>query len=298
MITVKDKRIWLSLAGIAILFLALTKAVDDVSSRYTEDALVRALLTYGVARALNGVISVAQGTEVAIEPAGIGVIFTPGQILDPVNDLIERFSWVMLASSASLGILKLLLAMSVWEWFNLALYVSLIGALLLIWFKQMWGRWITGLIVRFALVLVVLRFAAPVIAIGNEVIYQEFLEPRYQTAVVQLEETTGRINEINQQLQQDKQAKTSTEKSFLQKAKDLYQSARQSIDIDAQIEKYEQAASDVSRLVIDLIVIFLFQTILLPIVFLWLVWHIIRVLIFRSCNYRLPLPGLHGGEGE
>lgn len=46
----------------------------------------------------------AQGTEVAVEPAGVGVIFTPGQILDPVNDLLEQFSNLMLAASVAFGI--------------------------------------------------------------------------------------------------------------------------------------------------------------------------------------------------
>ena len=86
--------------------------IDNASSEYTESGLKRTLVTYAVARGLNGVISVAQGTEVAIEPAGIGLTFTPGQILDPVNDLIERFSWVVLVSGTSLGVQELLLSVS------------------------------------------------------------------------------------------------------------------------------------------------------------------------------------------
>ena len=69
MITFNDKRIWYSVIGIVIALLAITKAIDHSGARHTEDALVRALATYGIARALNGVISVAQGTEIAIEPA-------------------------------------------------------------------------------------------------------------------------------------------------------------------------------------------------------------------------------------
>ena len=77
--------------------------LDNSGRTYTEDGIKRALATYAIARGLNGVISVAQGTEVAVEPVGVGVTFTPGQILDPINDLIERFSWIVLASSVSLG---------------------------------------------------------------------------------------------------------------------------------------------------------------------------------------------------
>ena len=39
----------------------------------------------------------------AAAPAGVGVTITAGEILDPLNDLIERFSWLVLMASASLG---------------------------------------------------------------------------------------------------------------------------------------------------------------------------------------------------
>ena len=132
----KDRRVWLSLIAVALTVLAFSNALDDAGSKSTEDALVRALATYGIARALNGVISVAQGTEVAIEPAGVGVILTPGQILDPINDLVERFSWVMLVSSASLGILNVLLSISAWYWLSIVLTCTLGIALALQWREQ------------------------------------------------------------------------------------------------------------------------------------------------------------------
>jgi hypothetical protein len=46
---------------------------------------------------------VLEETEVAIGFSGVGFVLALGQILDPVNDLIERFSWVVLAAGASLG---------------------------------------------------------------------------------------------------------------------------------------------------------------------------------------------------
>ena len=42
-----------------------------------DAGLKRALATYAAARALNAVISVAQGTEVALEPGGVGVVLAP-----------------------------------------------------------------------------------------------------------------------------------------------------------------------------------------------------------------------------
>ena len=83
---------------------AVSGQVDSLSKNYIENALKNALVTIVIARSLNGVISVAQGTEVALEPGGIGVSFSVGEILDPINDMVERFSSVMLFAASSLGL--------------------------------------------------------------------------------------------------------------------------------------------------------------------------------------------------
>ncbi|MGD8886085.1 MAG: hypothetical protein PVF34_10705, partial [Gammaproteobacteria bacterium] len=106
------KKLSFSLVAFILAMLAILGSLDATGKSYTEDSFKRALITFGIARGLNGVISVAQGTEIAVQPAGVGMNFTPGQILDPINDLVEQFSWIMLASSASLGIQKVLLAIS------------------------------------------------------------------------------------------------------------------------------------------------------------------------------------------
>ena len=93
---------------------AFLKPIDHSSESQIDSALTRALIGFGIARTLNGVISVAQGTEFAVQPAGVGVNFSPGEILDPINDLVERFSWVMLVATSSLGIQKILMDVSSW----------------------------------------------------------------------------------------------------------------------------------------------------------------------------------------
>ena len=103
-----NTRLILGLVSIVLIMIAASGIVDRTGREYLNESMTRTLVTFGIARALNGVISVAQGTEVAIEPAGVGVNFAPGEILDPVNDMIERFSWVMLSASASLGLQQFL----------------------------------------------------------------------------------------------------------------------------------------------------------------------------------------------
>ena len=104
-----SSKVIITLVGLGLAVLAHTNWLDKVGLSQTEEGLNRALVTYGLSRGLNGVISVVQGTEVAIEPVGIGMTFTPGQILDPVNDLIERFSTIVLISGTAFGIQRVFL---------------------------------------------------------------------------------------------------------------------------------------------------------------------------------------------
>jgi hypothetical protein len=61
-----------SLAIGVLVALSFGGIADKTAQDYTETGFHRALITYATARAINGIISVAQGTEVAIQPGGGG----------------------------------------------------------------------------------------------------------------------------------------------------------------------------------------------------------------------------------
>ena len=90
----------------AVLSCAWLAPLDAPAMQQVDAGLKRALVSFATARLLNGVISVAQGTEASVQPFGVGVTFAPGQILDPVNDLVEQFSHLMLAASVAFGVQK------------------------------------------------------------------------------------------------------------------------------------------------------------------------------------------------
>lgn len=122
-----------TVAALVAVALAVLGTLDTWAGREVDAALGRALLAFALARGLNGVISVVQGTQVALEPGGLGVTLTPGEILDPVNDLVEQFSTVMLVASASLGLQKLLLGISAWWPLTLLMALALSGWIALAW---------------------------------------------------------------------------------------------------------------------------------------------------------------------
>ena len=66
------RKLILTIVCVLAVLAAATGHLDNVGEDTAEKAFQRALFTFAVARSLDGVISVAQGTEVAIEPAGVG----------------------------------------------------------------------------------------------------------------------------------------------------------------------------------------------------------------------------------
>lgn len=262
-----QRKLILSLICLLLAVTAYTGLVDSVGRDYTDKGFKRALVTFAVARSLNGVISVAQGTEVALQPAGIGINFAPGQILDPINDLIERFSWVMLASSTSLGLQKLLMTIFSSPVFNLLIAISLGVWLLSLWWQRLASSPLQPFIYRVVLFLLVVRFAIPLISVGSELLFNTFLADQYQSSTSSIENTASEIGQINQS--RSESTPDSADDSLMGWAKRFYNSAVASIDVDGYLERYKAAAADASEHAINLIVIFLLQTVLVPLLFLW-----------------------------
>ena len=63
-------RLVLAVFVLLSLLLAATGMADRSGREYLNNSMKRTLVTFGIARTINGVISVAQGTEVAIPRHG------------------------------------------------------------------------------------------------------------------------------------------------------------------------------------------------------------------------------------
>lgn len=275
-----SKNVIISVIFLSLIIISIGGWLDSKGTEYTDATFKRALIAFGIAKGLNGVISVAQGTEVALQPAGIGVNFTPGQILDPVNDVIEQFSWIMLASTASVGVQKILLAISQWPLFSYSVIVLLLLALASYWYQPLSHSSWRPLLFKVMLVMVFLRFSVPLIAISSEFTYEEFLSEQYAEATLELERTTDKVSEINNNAKPV--ITQTTDSSIVEKIKELYGSAAAAIDINARIERYKLAATEATEHVINLIVVFVFQTILFPIGFLFLIYRLLKYFLILA----------------
>ena len=148
LMTPLKKRLILSIIIIIIGIMSYTAALDTfIEKTYIseldnrgnaclDEALKKSIFTFAIVRGINGLISVIQGTYVAVTPAGLGVNFAVGEILDPLNDIIERFSWIMLISSTSLGIQKVLMEIGMWFGFKVLICFSMLILLTGIWIPK------------------------------------------------------------------------------------------------------------------------------------------------------------------
>ena len=256
------KRVILALIVAALVACSWLAPLESSANQYVDAGLKRALLSYATARALNAVISVAQGTEIAVQPAGVGVVFTPGQALDPVNDLIEQFANLMLSASVAFGVQKVLLTIGAhWTVSLLLSLAALIWAVLRL-YRNDAPPWLARLLV----VSLMLRFALPIVVIGSDFLFQHFMAADYQAS-------QQGIETVSLQLDQLDPPPASAEPALLERFKNW---AAQQSDLKTRYAKLKQAAEQATERIVKLMVVFLLQTLVFPIALLWLLWGVAR----------------------
>ncbi len=107
--------------------------------------------------------------------------FAVGQALDPIDDMTERLSDVLVTAITSLGIQKLVYEISV----SLAppiLSIVLFILSILLWFENDRLNSFQKTIIRFALLITITRFCLPMSSIANEFVHEHFFENKISDA--------------------------------------------------------------------------------------------------------------------
>ena len=231
--------------------------MDAPATAQVDAGLKRALISFATARVLHGVLSVVQGTQFSAQPLGVGVTLTPGQLLAPVNDLVKHFSDLMLAASVAFGVQKAVIAIGSYWPISAMLTVAAL-AWGWVYFRQQRVRpWLSKVLV----VLLMARFAIPMVVIGTDAIWQKFLAADYVATQTAIDSASGQTQRLSPP------AVAGTEStSFLDKARQWMSSVT---DVKARFEDIKLAAERVTEQIIRLMVIFLLQTLILPVLLLW-----------------------------
>jgi len=234
------------------------------------DTLKKASLSFAAARTINALVSVAQkietGGSVKLLGTGGSAVIAPFEWLDPLNDLVERFSLVMLTSCVAMGILLFLNQIMPW----LSLAVLLPASVLLLLFSLgikkrnlSNGQWLFRTGYKLLAITAVTAIMIPAMTAINALTYSYFLENTYETATITIIDAQKSL-------------------ATIQKADGLINRIE---NLHQQAATVKVKAERVISHVLDLIIVFIIQTILLPLFMLWLFIK----LISRIADSRSPL---------
>lgn len=200
MIKYKEKSIKSALGVLLSILLFFSSGVqipvlDSVAETYFKDSITKAGVSYGVCRLINGTVSVIQQSSVQLEPAGIGMSLAVGQIVDPINDMVERLSNVLVLSITSLGIQELAYEISI----TLAppIFASFLFVLsALVWFKRENLFALQKVILNVLVIVCIARCCLPLSSAANEFLQAHFFEDRIVEANAKLADGTADLDKL------------------------------------------------------------------------------------------------------
>jgi len=218
----------------------ITGEMEKQSMAYLDDTMHKASAAFLISRALNATISVMQSFTITPFLGELSL----GEVLDPVNDLIERFSWIMLAVIVSIGIQQLLMEIGISVDLTWLILPALILILISLFQKAKMSKYrLRILAYKLLLFVLLVRFAIPVTGLIGSHISSVFLADKRDTAIESIEGSKEKISAIT--------------------LKDAASSPKESL------EKLKKDSQEIVDQIIKLITLFLFETILFPLLVLW-----------------------------
>jgi len=176
-------------SGVQIPFL------DSTAGSYFKDSITKAGVSYGVCRVINATVSVIKESSLELEPAGIGLSLAVGQIVDPINDMVERLSNILVMSITSLGVQELAYEISI----TLApqiMAVFLFILSLLVWFKKERILKFQRILMSALVIASIARFCLPLSSMANEFLQEHFFEQKIIEANAELARGTADLDEL------------------------------------------------------------------------------------------------------
>ncbi len=170
--------------------------IDSATDTYFREAMTKAGVAYATCRVVNASVSIVKESHLELEPAGIGLSLALGQALDPIDDMIERLSDVLVTAITSLGVQELVYEISV------SLAPPILSALflvlsILIWFKNEVIISLKNLTMRILFIVVIARFCLPISSMANDFIQKNFFFDQISDANKELALGSAELEKLN-----------------------------------------------------------------------------------------------------
>lgn len=164
--------------------------IDDISQAYLNESLIQASVAFAIARAINAIISVIQSLDLSV----VFLSISPGEVLDPINDLVEQFSTLMKYAIGSLLIQQLLLQVVSDTIFKVAVTVLGVAIAVSVMLKNQTAF---RYLYRPFVFVVFLRFLIVLSVLANGIVDRLFLSEEANENVAALEVYPARIESLD-----------------------------------------------------------------------------------------------------
>ena len=267
---------------IAMVALAWTGWLDRTAAGELDAAFKRSFATFAIARSLNGAISLLQDADVSVSPAGVGVTVSPGELLDPLNDLLEQFSTLAFAALTALGIQKFALHLSSSLLLNGLLTISVV-----IWLAvRHWqpGRSAQSISTRALVLMIGLRFLVPGFALATALVDHTLLTPEFDRARAALQLSTDAAEAAAAPMPESQETGVGAQLSR------WWEAASSSLNVRERVTRIKTVVENAAEPLVMLAVIFLLQAIVLPLAFLAIGSYVLRVAMAGMVWPRIAVP--------
>ena len=244
------------------------KRFDNMTVSYIDSSINKAVIAFASARGINAIISMLKSSTVNLTPAGIGASISIGQILDPVDDMVETLSNVLLLSIVSLGIQRFFLEIAPFISINLLLNICLILIIFLLIVKKLRKTVLTNLTIKLFICALIIKLILPFFVFLDWSANKLFFEQKYMDAKTTLTET-------NRELSTTYGAILSGE-GILDGFKNFIKRENKN---ENWLKNLKDNAENIINSSIKLIVLFILDTILMPLFFLWLLYRFFKYTI-------------------
>ena len=231
--------------------------LDNKAHSVLQHSLLLSSASFATARLIDRGIAFVSEAEVGVGVASV----KPGQLLKPLQDMAVRYSDLMVIAMTSIGLQLFLLEFA--KLAALPLFGSgiLVSTLLVLVGPASWRASSTYLLRIFIAALLVIRIGVPLAAFGVAELSDWVLEPQRIAAEAALTGETAALQRVEQPVTSADDGSLSWLRQMAAKANDMF-SAMKSFS-DTMVEK-----------LIQLIVVYSLQTLVFPLLSLWLLWHL------------------------
>jgi len=194
----------------------------------------------------------------------------------------------MLVSTTSLGIQKIFMKIGAWLGLKILLSMAMLFIVIGIWvpdnftvdFKS-WGY-------KLVIVSIMIRFCIPAVSIASDKLYDLFLKDSYEEATKSLDKINRDIKDADI-MKPDREA-GQKDKGVLSNLKKYYHDTKETLKITERLEVLKERLTNYARDTINLIVVFVLQTVIIPILVLWAFLKGISMIALKDIHFSLIKP--------